>query len=60
VTDAERLARMFHETYEELAPSHGWETQERSRKDWDKVPAENRSLMVATAQRLIDQGVTLP
>jgi hypothetical protein len=47
----EELARLFHDTYEALAPSHGWETQERSRKDWDEVPAENKSLMIAVAAR---------
>jgi hypothetical protein len=50
----EELARLFHDTYEALAPSHGWETQERSRKDWDEVPAENKSLMIAVAARVLD------
>lgn len=54
VMDAETLARLFHETYEELAPSHGWETQERSRKVWEEVPAENKSLMIAVAERVLD------
>jgi hypothetical protein len=48
------LARLFHETYERLAPSFGWETQERSRRDWDDVPAENKALMVAVASEVID------
>lgn len=61
---AEQVARAFHEAYERLAPDHGWETQERSRKDWDDVPEANRSLMVAVAadlldRRIITEGATL-
>lgn len=51
---AEALARYFHETYESLAPEHGWETQPRSRKQWDEVPVENRSLMVAVAKEVLE------
>jgi hypothetical protein len=54
---AEATARAFHECYERRAPVHGWETQERSRKAWDDVPEENRSLMIAVAQELLDDGV---
>ena len=36
---AEALARRFHDTYERLAPDHGWQTQESTRgKPWDEVP----------------------
>ena len=57
MTDAERIARAFHETYEDLAPKHGWETQERSRKDWNEVPPENKALMLAVVQTLLDKGI---
>lgn len=49
---AEALAKRFHDAYEALAPSHNWQTQERSRKPWDEVPEENRKLMVATVKRV--------
>lgn len=52
----ERVARRFHEAYEELAASHGWQTQERSRVPWEDVPLENRNLMLATVARLLDEG----
>lgn len=51
------VARSFHEVYEELAPTHGWKTQERSQVPWNDVPEGNRKLMVATVDRLIDDGV---
>lgn len=54
---AESIARAFHETYERLAPEHGWETQQRSRTSWEDVPEENKRLMVATAQHLLDKHV---
>lgn len=53
-TPAETLARRFHETYERLAPAHGYQTREASAKPWADVPAQNRSLMVAVAGELLD------
>lgn len=55
--DAEHVARCFHESYERKAPQHGWETQQRSRVEWEDVPEENRSLMIAVVQELLDEGV---
>lgn len=56
MTEAERIAKAFHEAYEELAPEHGYETRQASAVPWEDVPEENRNLMVATVQRLLDQG----
>lgn len=53
---AQEIAQAFHETYEALAPAHGYETREASRTAWESVPAENKSLMVAVAQSLLDAG----
>lgn len=44
---SEKLAKLFHETYERLAPMFGYETREESRKEWDDVPAQNKALMIA-------------
>ena len=46
--ETERVARRFHDIYEQLAPQFGWETQERSAVAWSELPAENRKLMIAT------------
>lgn len=53
---AEEIARAFHEAYERLAPQYGYETREASAKPWDEVPENNRNLMIATVQALIDAG----
>lgn len=54
MTEAEKLAKFFHDAYEELAPSHGYETREASRKPWADVPKQNKGLMIAVAQRVLD------
>jgi hypothetical protein len=50
---AELLARTFHESYERLAPSFGYDTRDDSRQPWEQVPEQNRKLMVATAEAVI-------
>lgn len=57
VSRPERIARRFHEVYEELAPIYGWETQNRSAVEWDALPPENKRLMIKTVTRLIHEGV---
>lgn len=47
--NAEALARLFHETYERLAPDHGYRTREASAVPWADVPSANKSLMIAVA-----------
>ena len=54
---AEIIAQAFHENYERLAPEHGYKTRERSARPWADVPADNKSLMIATVQALLDSGV---
>ena len=46
---AEDLAKLFHDNYERLAPSHGYKTREDSAVPWEAVPAANKALMIATA-----------
>ena len=45
----EQIAERFHEAYERLAPSFGYETREASAKPWADVPEQNRALMTAVA-----------
>lgn len=45
----EQVARLFHETYERLAPQFGYETRKASAKPWDEVPKNNRDLMIAVS-----------
>jgi hypothetical protein len=46
---SEQLAKLFHETYERLAPTFGYETRKGSAVPWDQVPARNKRLMIAVA-----------
>lgn len=48
--DAEAVARAFHEAYERLAPSFGYETRKESAKPWADVPDKNKRLMIAVAE----------
>ncbi len=56
---AEQIARAFHGTYERLAPDFGYKTRKASAKPWAEVPEQNRSLMIAVVQALLDAGVIL-
>lgn len=47
----------FHETYERLAPSFGYETRRSSAKPWAEVPIGTQRLMIATVEALLAQGV---
>jgi hypothetical protein len=47
---AEEIAQSFHSVYEKLA----------SRTAWSQVPEKNRTLMIATVQRLLDTRVIVP
>ncbi len=49
----EELAKLFHETYERLAPDFGYRTREASAKPWPEVPEQNRRLMVATCTEIL-------
>ncbi|GAA1026862.1 hypothetical protein GCM10009557_06080 [Virgisporangium ochraceum] len=50
--DAEAIARAFHEAYERLAPSFGYETRKASAVPWADVPEPNRQLMTAVAAEI--------
>lgn len=56
-SDAEYVARAFHETYEELAPLHGYKTRDASAVPWEDVPEQNKALMINVAHHLLDGGV---
>src|SRR5579885_673389 len=60
----EDIARLFHETYERLAPQFGYETRKESAVAWSDVPAANRKLMIAVAgvvsARLAEEQKLLP
>ena len=51
------IAKAFHEAYESLAPDYGYKTREASAVPWEDVPEQNRRLMLATVERLLQDGV---
>jgi hypothetical protein len=53
---AEKVASVFHQFYEELAPKFGYETRQESAVPWEQVPENNRNLMIATTYALLDGG----
>ncbi|SRR6266704_547369 len=55
----EQLAQKFHETYEQLAPEHGYKTRKESAKPWSEVPENNKNLMIAVCTE-IDNTVIEP
>lgn len=57
LTDAERVAKAFHESYERQAPSVGYETRKASAVPWESVPENNRQLMINVAADLLTRGV---
>jgi len=54
---SEDIARAFHESYERLAPEHGYRTREESAVPWYQVPRHNKMLMIAVITDLIERGV---
>jgi hypothetical protein len=52
---AEELAKLFHETYEELAPDFGYSTRKSSAVPWEDVPEPNKSLMIAVAEKVLEK-----
>ena len=52
---AEVLARRFHTIYETLAPEYGYRTRRASRKPWCDVPENNKALMIAVCEQILEQ-----
>ena len=60
MSPAEMIAGVFHATYETLAPEHGYETRKASSVDWDNVRENNKTMMIASVQSLLDSAVVRP
>jgi hypothetical protein len=53
MTTPEELAKQFHEAYERLAPSFGYETRKASAVPWESVPEGNKRLMTAICAQIL-------
>lgn len=51
--DAESIAKLFHETYEHLAPTFEYETRPATRVAWNDVPERNKRLMIAVTAEVL-------
>lgn len=51
------IAKAFHETYERLAPTYGYQTRKETSVSWEEVPDNNQQLMVGVVADLLDRGV---
>lgn len=51
--NAESVAKLFHETYERLAPHYQYETRQETRVRWEDVPQRNKRLMIAVAAEIL-------
>jgi len=59
-SEAAAIAEAFHDAYETLAPRFGYRTREASARPWTHVPEQNRNLMTATVQSLLDSNRIQP
>ena len=57
ISDATAIAKEFHYHYERLAPRFGYATRPESAVAWEDVPLDNRGLMVATVETLLDRRI---
>lgn len=58
--DAARIAEAFHQVYERIAPTVGYQTRPESARPWQELPERNRYLMASTVQELLHSGVIEP
>lgn len=57
MNQTETIAAAFHEAYERLAPSKGYETRKASAVPWEDVPEQNKTLMIAVVDDLLARRV---
>lgn len=50
---AKYLARLFHELYEMYAPEFGYKTRKASAVEWEKVPKQNKRLMIKVCSEIL-------
>jgi hypothetical protein len=51
--DVEKVARVFHDAYEDAALRHGWKTQDSCRVPFESLPVANKAAMLAATQSAI-------
>ncbi len=51
--NAESVAKLFHDTYERLAPSFNYDTRRATRVPWEEMPERNKRLMIAVTAEVL-------
>jgi len=48
----EELAKWLHDNYEEFSKKTGWRTQDNCQVEFEKLPEENKKVMLKMARRI--------
>lgn len=48
------IAKWLHDEYENLAKKNNWETQIKTRVDFDNLPDENKNTMLSLADSILE------
>lgn len=56
---AEDLARLFHASYEAIAPMLGYQTRRATAVPWDQLAPPSRWLMILTADQVLSTGAVV-
>lgn len=49
----ERLAKMMHDKYEQIAKKKKWNTQEKCKVEFESLPKKNKETMIELAREII-------
>ena len=52
--DVFEMAKFMHNKYEELAKKEGWNTQDKCKVEFEKLPEANKRVMLGLAFGIID------
>lgn len=50
----EQMAEWFHNNYEEIAKSEGWQTQDKCKVEFKDLPESNRTTMIKVCERWLN------
>ena len=52
-----KLAKLFHETYEDESKKVGWETQKSCKVEFDDLPEKNKAVMISVVKIIYDKEI---
>jgi hypothetical protein len=51
---ASEMAEWFHDNYEEIAKTEGWQTQDKCKVEFKDLPESNRTTMIKVCDRWLN------